>query len=93
MVLFGVMIHDHNRDDHDDSDDDIDDVEFQVWQLRCDVHILDHGGNLIDACTLATMAALRHFRRPGKKNHADSAFFIERGREQLIPCSPSFLFL
>ncbi|CAB1111060.1 unnamed protein product [Ectocarpus sp. CCAP 1310/34] len=33
-------------------------------KLRCDVHILDHGGNLIDACTLATMAALRHFRRP-----------------------------
>ncbi|CAM9097447.1 unnamed protein product, partial [Ectocarpus sp. 6 AP-2014] len=36
----------------------------KVWQLRCDVHVLDHGGNLIDACTLATMAALRHFRRP-----------------------------
>ncbi|CAM9342529.1 unnamed protein product, partial [Choristocarpus tenellus] len=36
----------------------------KVWQLRCDVHILDHGGNLIDASTLATMAALRHFRRP-----------------------------
>ncbi|CAN0127716.1 unnamed protein product, partial [Hapterophycus canaliculatus] len=36
----------------------------KVWQLRCDVHILDHGGNLIDACALATMAALRHFRRP-----------------------------
>ncbi|CAM9786358.1 unnamed protein product [Pylaiella littoralis] len=36
----------------------------KVWQLRCDVHVLDHGGNLIDACVLATMAALRHFRRP-----------------------------
>eukprot|EP00752_Nemacystus_decipiens_P009980 g8900.t1 len=36
----------------------------KVWSLRCDVHILDHGGNLIDASALATMAALRHFRRP-----------------------------
>ncbi|CAM9602951.1 unnamed protein product, partial [Ascophyllum nodosum] len=36
----------------------------KVWQIRCDIHVLDHGGNLMDACTLATMAALRHFRRP-----------------------------
>ncbi|CAN0449578.1 unnamed protein product, partial [Discosporangium mesarthrocarpum] len=36
----------------------------KVWQVRCDVHVLDHGGNLIDASSLATVAALRHFRRP-----------------------------
>jgi exosome complex RNA-binding protein Rrp42 (RNase PH superfamily) len=37
----------------------------RVWQLRVDVHILDHGGNLIDAAALAAIAALQHFRRPG----------------------------
>lgn len=37
----------------------------KVWQLRVDVHILDHGGNLIDAAALAAIAALQHFRRPG----------------------------
>eukprot|EP00953_Heterococcus_sp_UTEX-ZZ885_P026396 14256-Heterococcus_DN1.PRE.1 len=36
----------------------------RVWQLRVDVHILDHGGNLIDAAALAAIAALQHFRRP-----------------------------
>ncbi|CAN0304496.1 unnamed protein product, partial [Ectocarpus fasciculatus] len=47
----------------------------KVWQLRCDVHILDHGGNLIDACTLATMAALRHFRRPGAPAISEGGVF------------------
>lgn len=36
----------------------------KVWSLRCDIHILDHGGNLIDASCLSAMAALMHFRRP-----------------------------
>ena len=36
----------------------------QVWHLRVDVHVLDHGGNLTDACCLAALAALRAFRKP-----------------------------
>eukprot|EP00611_Tribonema_gayanum_P024279 TRINITY_DN5322_c0_g1_i1.p1 TRINITY_DN5322_c0_g1~~TRINITY_DN5322_c0_g1_i1.p1 ORF type:complete len:506 (-),score=156.14 TRINITY_DN5322_c0_g1_i1:32-1549(-) len=36
----------------------------KVWQLRVDVHILDNGGNLVDAAALAAIAALQHFRRP-----------------------------
>ena len=28
------------------------------------MHVLDHDGNLVDACCLATVAALLHFRRP-----------------------------
>lgn len=36
----------------------------KVWSLRCDIHILDHGGNLIDVACLSAMAALMHFRRP-----------------------------
>lgn len=55
----------------------------KVWQLRCDVHILDHGGNLIDACTLATMAALRHFRRPG----VPAKSVIGRDRGEVSPCA------
>jgi exosome complex RNA-binding protein Rrp42 (RNase PH superfamily) len=35
----------------------------QVWALRCDAHVLDDSGNLIDACALATIAAILHFRR------------------------------
>jgi exosome complex component RRP45 len=36
----------------------------KCWSIRADVHILSHDGNLIDASCLATVAALRHFRRP-----------------------------
>ncbi|TVU05964.1 hypothetical protein EJB05_49150 [Eragrostis curvula] len=35
-----------------------------VWSLRVDLHILDNGGNLIDAANIAALAALSSFRRP-----------------------------
>ncbi|GKY98816.1 hypothetical protein MPSEU_000837700 [Mayamaea pseudoterrestris] len=36
-----------------------------VWELTLSVTVLDaSGGNLMDACTLACMAALRHYRKP-----------------------------
>lgn len=35
-----------------------------VWRLHIDVTVLDHGGNLFDACVLSTVAAMRHFRKP-----------------------------
>lgn len=35
-----------------------------VWRLHVDVTVLDHGGNLVDACILSAVAALRHFRKP-----------------------------
>jgi exosome complex component RRP45 len=44
----------------------------KVWQVRVDIHVLDHAGNLIDAAGLATVAALLHFRRPQVSIHGDS---------------------
>ncbi|KAL7524888.1 hypothetical protein ACHAXR_002031, partial [Thalassiosira sp. AJA248-18] len=35
-----------------------------VWRLRVDVSLLDDGGNAMDACVLAAVAALRHYRLP-----------------------------
>lgn len=35
-----------------------------VWRLHVDISVLDHGGNLVDASILSTIAALRHFRKP-----------------------------
>lgn len=34
-----------------------------VWAVRVDLHILDNGGNLIDAANIAALAALLTFRR------------------------------
>ena len=39
-------------------------VCFQVWQIRVDVHMLNHDGNLMDATSIAAIAALSHFKRP-----------------------------
>ena len=39
-------------------------VEEQAWEVRVDIHILNHDGNLIDAATLATLGGLCHFKRP-----------------------------
>ncbi|XP_016300354.1 exosome complex component RRP45-like [Sinocyclocheilus anshuiensis] len=36
----------------------------KVWQIRVDVHVLNHDGNLMDAASIAAISALSHFRRP-----------------------------
>ncbi|XP_040274336.1 exosome complex component RRP45 [Bufo bufo] len=36
----------------------------KVWQIRVDLHLLNHEGNIIDAASIAAVAALCHFRRP-----------------------------
>ncbi|XP_037546015.1 exosome complex component RRP45 [Nematolebias whitei] len=36
----------------------------KVWQIRVDVHTLNNDGNLMDAASIAAIAALCHFRRP-----------------------------
>ncbi|KAM9378081.1 exosome complex component RRP45 [Phaethornis superciliosus] len=36
----------------------------KVWQIRLDLHLLNHEGNITDAAGIAGIAALCHFRRP-----------------------------
>jgi len=36
----------------------------RVWHLRLTVHFLSDAGNMLDCAVLASMVALRHFRRP-----------------------------
>ncbi|XP_004646220.1 exosome complex component RRP45 isoform X2 [Octodon degus] len=36
----------------------------KVWQIRVDLHLLNHDGNIIDAASIAAIVALCHFRRP-----------------------------
>ncbi len=35
-----------------------------VWRVTVALTLLDDGGNILDACVLAAMAALRHYRKP-----------------------------
>ena len=39
-------------------------ISYQVWTVRLDLHVLCHEGSLADACSVAGLAALSHFRRP-----------------------------
>ena len=54
-----------------------------VWRLNVSLTVLDHGGNLLDACVFAAVAALRHYR----KSHVDlsSAQDNHDGQSPLIP--------
>lgn len=36
----------------------------KVWFVRCDIHIVDNGGNLLDCASIAAITALCNFRRP-----------------------------
>ncbi|KAL9002823.1 MAG: hypothetical protein Q9188_004285 [Gyalolechia gomerana] len=36
----------------------------KVWSLSATCHILSHDGNLLDACCIAVLAALQHYRIP-----------------------------
>ncbi|XP_018591267.1 exosome complex component RRP45 [Scleropages formosus] len=36
----------------------------KVWQIRVDIHVLNHDGNIMDAASIAAITALSHFRRP-----------------------------
>jgi exosome complex component RRP45 len=35
-----------------------------VWKFHISLSVLDHGGNVLDACVLCAMATLRHYRKP-----------------------------
>ncbi|XP_044468838.1 exosome complex component RRP45A-like isoform X2 [Mangifera indica] len=49
-----------------------------VWAIRIDIHILDNGGNLVDAANIAALAALLTFRRP------ECSLGGENGQEVII---------
>ncbi|ONK77481.1 uncharacterized protein A4U43_C02F6980 [Asparagus officinalis] len=73
-----------------------------VWAVRVDIHILDNGGNLIDAANIAALAALLTFRRPectlGGENSQDVIVHDPEVREPLpltihhLPVAVTFAF-
>ncbi|ETW09128.1 hypothetical protein H310_01570 [Aphanomyces invadans] len=61
-----------------------------VWAIKCTVHILDHGGNLVDAVSIASIAALMHFRRPESLGNDSTLIPLSLHH---IPVSISFSFV
>ncbi|XP_061685425.1 exosome complex component RRP45 [Syngnathoides biaculeatus] len=59
----------------------------KVWQIRVDVHTLNHEGNLMDAASIAAIAALCHFRRPDVGIHGDEVTVYSAEERDPIPLS------
>ncbi|KAJ1839921.1 3'-5'-exoribonuclease [Coemansia sp. RSA 2706] len=59
----------------------------KVWTVRIDIHFLDHGGNLVDAASVAAIAALRHFRRPDVTVDGEEAIIHDVRERNPVPLS------
>ncbi|HXW67811.1 MAG TPA: exosome complex protein Rrp42 [Thermoplasmata archaeon] len=57
------------------------------WVCYVDVHILDHGGNLIDASLLAALTALTHTVVPAQRFGIADADFPLEVRHQPVECT------
>ncbi|XP_019940065.2 exosome complex component RRP45 [Paralichthys olivaceus] len=59
----------------------------KVWQIRVDVHLLNHDGNLMDAASIAAISALCHFRRPDVSIQGDEVTVYSQEERDPIPLS------
>ncbi|XP_041789811.1 exosome complex component RRP45 isoform X2 [Chelmon rostratus] len=59
----------------------------KVWQIRVDVHMLNHDGNLMDAASIAAITALCHFRRPDVAIQGDEVTVYSPEERDPIPLS------
>ncbi|KAF2086477.1 exoribonuclease [Saccharata proteae CBS 121410] len=59
----------------------------KCFNIRADVHILDHDGGLIDASCIAVVAALQHFRRPDVAIEGETVTVFDPREREPIPLS------
>jgi len=59
----------------------------KVWSIKCTIHALDHGGNLVDAAGLALIAALQHFRIPDVTVTGDKVTIHSPDEREPMPLS------
>jgi exosome complex RNA-binding protein Rrp42 (RNase PH superfamily) len=72
----------------------------KVWSINVNIHVIDHGGNLIDCVSLAAISAMMHYRRPevSIQNNSPTVYNVdEHAATPLslhhIPISISFCFI
>lgn len=59
----------------------------KVWQIRVDLHLLNHDGNIIDAASIAAIVALCHFRRPDISIQGDDVTVYSPEEREPVPLS------
>ena len=60
-------------------------AEEHVWILRVDLNVLNHEGNLIDCCSVATLCGLMHFRRPDVSLVEDDVVIYTAAEKEPLP--------
>ncbi|XP_072112202.1 exosome complex component RRP45 [Mobula birostris] len=59
----------------------------KVWQIRVDLHLLNHDGNIMDAASIAAIVALSHFKRPDVSIQGEEVTVYSPEERDLIPLS------
>ncbi|KAM9712151.1 LOW QUALITY PROTEIN: exosome complex component RRP45-like [Dama dama] len=59
----------------------------KVWQIRVDLHLLNHDGNIIDAASIAAIVALCHFQRPDISVQGDEVTLYTLEERDPVPLS------
>ncbi|KAF4018150.1 hypothetical protein G4228_009486 [Cervus hanglu yarkandensis] len=59
----------------------------KVWQIRVDLHLLNHDGNIIDAASIAAIVALCHFQRPDVSVQGDEVTLYTLEERDPVPLS------
>ena len=57
----------------------------KVWTLWLDIYVLDYGGNILDACTLAAVAALYNTKLPKVEINGDNIKFLKEEKTDIVP--------
>lgn len=60
-------------------------MSTQVWNLRIDVSVINHDGNLIDCASIATLAALSHFHRPDVTSTGEEIIIHPASEKDFLP--------
>lgn len=60
--------------------------EEKAWNLRVDLNVLNHEGNILDCACVAAIAAIAHFKRPDVTTSGNNELIIHTAAEKdLIP--------
>ncbi|XP_011155700.1 exosome complex component RRP45 [Solenopsis invicta] len=60
-------------------------ADKKVWNLRIDVNVINHDGNLIDCASVATLAALIHFHRPDVTSTGEEVIIHPASEKDFLP--------
>lgn len=60
-------------------------ADEKVWNLKVDLNVLNHEGNIIDCASVAVLAALAHFRRPDVTTSGDEVIIHTAAQKDPIP--------